>query len=192
MGINFTLVFAPGLLEAAPHTHIATVHADREAEAELRSAIARAFPNVSAIGVRDVLNDVIAILRQIDAAVGGIAALALVAGLLVLAESVAAAQRRRVYDAVILKVLGATRRQLFRAYLLEHLILGAATALLAAGAGTLIGWIVTATVIKTPWSFQPALIGGTAVIAIVVTLAFGYWATWRALKHKAAPVLRSE
>ena len=192
MGINFTLLFAPGLLEAAPHTHIATVHADRAAEASLRAAIAEAFPNVSAIGVRDVLNDVIAILRKIDAAVGGIGALALVAGLLVLAESVAAAQRRRIYDAVVLKVLGATRRQLFGAYLLEHLILGTATAVLAAAAGTLIGWIVTTTVIQTPWSFQPALVLGTAVVAVIVTMAFGYGATWRALKHKAAPVLRSE
>ena len=192
MGINFTLVFAPGLLEAAPHTHIATVHADRDAETGLRAAIAEAFPNVSAIGVRDVLNDVIAILRKIDAAVGGIGALALVAGLLVLAESVAAAQRRRVYDAVILKVLGATRRQLFGAYLLEHLVLGTATAVLAAAAGTLIGWIVTTTVLQAPWSFQPVMILGTAVIAVLVTMAFGYWATWRALKHKAAPVLRSE
>lgn len=192
MGINFTLVFAPGLLEAAPHTFIATVHADREAETGLRAEIAQTLPNVSAIGVRDVLSDVIAILEKIDAAVGGIGALALVAGLLVLAESVAAAQRRRVYDAVVLKVLGATRRQLFRAYLLEHLLLGSATALLAAGAGTLIAWIVTSFVIQAPWTFQPLLILGTAAIAVLVTLVFGYWATWRALKHKAAPVLRSE
>ena len=192
MGINFTLVFAPGLLETAPHTFIATVHADRESETGLRAEIADTLPNVSAIGVRDVLTDVIAILRKIDAAVGGIGALALAAGLLVLAESVAAAQRRRVYDAVVLKVLGATRRQLFRAYLLEHLLLGTATALLAACAGTLIGWIVTSFVIQAPWSFQPVLILGTAAIAVLVTLVFGYWATWRALKHKAAPVLRSE
>ena len=192
LGMNFTLVFSPGLLEAAPHTFIATVHADRSAETGLRAAIAEALPNVSAIGVRDVLNDVIEILRKIDAAVGGIGALALVAGLLVLAEAVAAAHRRRVYDAVVLKVLGATRAQLFRAYLLEHLILGSATAVLATAAGTLIGWIVTTTVIKTAWAFQPLLIFGTAVIAVVVTLVFGYWATWRALRHKAAPVLRAE
>jgi len=192
LGINFTLVYAPGLLESAPHTFIATVHADRDAEAGLRAAIAAALPNVSAIGVRDVLNDVIRILRKIDAAVGGIGALALVAGLLVLAESVAAAQRRRVYDAVILKVLGATRSQLFRAYLLEHLILGLATAVLATAAGTLIGWIVTTVVLKTSWSFQPVLVVGTAILAVLVTLVFGYWATWRALRHKAAPVLRSE
>ena len=69
MGIKFTLVFVPGMLEAAPHTHIATVHADREAESGLRSAVAQAFPNVSAIGVRDVLGDVLAILSRIDAAI---------------------------------------------------------------------------------------------------------------------------
>ena len=92
----------------------------------------------------------------------------------------------------ILKVLGATRRQLFGAYLLEHLVLGTATAVLAAAAGTLIGWIVTTTVLQAPWSFQPVMILGTAAIAVLVTLVFGYWATWRALKHKAAPVLRSE
>ena len=101
MGINFTLVYAPGLLEAAPHTHIATVYAEPEAESPLLSEVAATFPNVSAIGVRDVLDDVLGILGRIDAAIGGIAALALIAGVVVLAESVAAAQRRRLHERVV-------------------------------------------------------------------------------------------
>src|SRR5690606_34047046 len=116
---------------AAPHTHIATVHADPGAEAALRAAVAERFPNVSAIGVRDVLSDVLAVLSKVDAAIGAIAALALVAGIVVLAEAVAAQQRRRVYDGAVMKVLGATRHQLAAAFIIEHLILGGATAVLA-------------------------------------------------------------
>lgn len=192
MGINFVLVYSPGMLEAAPHTHIATVYADREAETPLRTAVAQQFPNVSAIGVRDVLTDVLAILGRIDAAIGGIAALALIAGVVVLAESVAAAQRRRLYDAVIMKVLGATRGLLARVFTLEHLILGLAASTLALTAGTAAAWAIVRFVLHTSWTMPWAAILAIGAIALTVSLIAGLIASWRALSPPVAPVLRSE
>lgn len=192
MGINFVLVYSPGMLEAAPHTHIATVYADREAETPLLTAVAKQFPNVSAIGVRDVLSDVLAILGRIDAAIGGIAALALIAGVVVLAESVAAAQRRRLYDAVIMKVLGATRGLLARVFTLEHLMLGLAASALALGAGTAAAWAIVRFVLHTSWTMPWASILAIGAVALTVSLIAGLVASWRALSPPAAPVLRSE
>jgi putative ABC transport system permease protein len=192
MGINFTLVYAPGLLDGAPHTHIATVYAEREAESPLREAVAERFPNVSAIGVRDVLSDVLAILGRIDAAIGGIAALALIAGVIVLAESVAAAQRRRLYDAVIMKVLGATRGLLARVFTLEHLMLGLAASVLALSAGTAAAWAVVRFVLGTTWSMPWLPILAIGAVALAVSLIAGLVASWRALSPPAAPVLRTE
>jgi len=192
MGINFTLVYAPGLLEAAPHTHIATVYADRAAESPLRSAVAAAFPNVSAIGVRDVLDDVLEILGRIDAAIGGIAALALVAGVVVLAESVAAAQRRRLYDAVVMKVLGAPRGLLAAVFTLEHLLLGFAASILALAAGTLAAWAVVAFVLQTTWAMPWGPVLAIGALALAISLIAGLVASWRALSPPVAPVLRSE
>ncbi len=192
MGINFTLVYAPGPLDRAPHTHIATVYADREVESDLRGSVAAAFPNVSAIGVRDVLSDVLVILGRIDAAIGGIAALTLVAGVIVLAESVAAAQRRRLYDAVVMKVLGATRGLLARVFTLEHLILGLAASALALSAGTTAAWAVVHFVLGTTWTMPWLPILSIGAIALTVSLIAGLVASWRALSPPAAPVLRAE
>lgn len=192
MGINFVLVFTPGTLEAAPHTHIATVHAAPEAESGLRSAVARDFPNVSAIGVRDVLGDVLAILSRIDAAIGGIAGLALLAGIVVLAEAVAAQQRRRVYDAAVMKVLGATRRQLAAAFTIEHLILGGATAVLALALGGISAWAVVRFVLGTSWTLPWGPLLAVAALAISVSLLAGLVASWRALSRPAAPILRGQ
>jgi len=190
LGINFTLVFAPGLLEAAPHTHIATVYADRDTESGLRAAVAEAFPNVSAIGVRDVLGDVLVVLSKVDAAIGAIAGLALLAGIVVLAEAVAAQQRRRVYDAAVMKVLGATRGELALAFTLEHLVLGGATAVLALGAGGLAAWAVVRFVLDTAWTLPWAALLAAAALALGVSLVAGLVASWRALARPAAPILR--
>ncbi len=192
MGINFVLVFDPGILRGAPHTHIATVHAAASSESALRSAVARDFPNVSAIGVRDVLGDVLAILSRIDAAIGGIAGLALLAGIVVLAEAVAAQQRRRVYDAAVMKVLGATRRQLAAAFTIEHLILGGATAVLALLLGGLAAWGVVSFVLGTDWMLPWTSLLAVAVLALAVSLVAGIAASWRALAQPAAPILRGQ
>jgi len=192
MGINFTLVYAPGFLESAPHTHIATVYAERTAESPLRGAVARAFPNVSAIGVRDVLDDVLAILGRIDAAIGGIAALALVAGVVVLAESIAAAQRRRLYDSVVMKVLGASRGLLATVFTLEHLLLGFATSALALCAGTVAAWAVVRYVLFTAWTMPWGPVLAIGALAMTVSLIAGLVASWRALSPPAASVLRAE
>ena len=192
MGINFVLVFDPGILKGAPHTHIATVHAAAGSESALRSAVAREFPNVSAIGVRDVLGDVLAILSRIDAAIGGIAGLALLAGIVVLAEAVAAQQRRRVYDAAVMKVLGATRGQLAAAFTIEHLILGGATAALALALGGLAAWGVVRFVLDTSWVLPWGPLLAVAALALSVSLVAGIAASWRALSRPAAPILRGE
>ena len=103
-GLNFVLVFSPGVLEAAPHTYIATLHADVAAENGLRRELARLFPNISIISVRHVIEDIRAMLGSVDSIVRGIALIAFASGLIVIAETVVAAQRRRLGEAVILKV----------------------------------------------------------------------------------------
>src|SRR5690606_23600299 len=122
--MQFAVIFAPGALDAAPQSFIATASAPPDAEAALVRAVSDRLPNVSAIRVRDALDRVDGILGQIGAAVRATAAIGLAAGALVLAGAIAAGQRRRIYDAVVLKVLGATRLDLLRAFLLEFLLLG--------------------------------------------------------------------
>jgi putative ABC transport system permease protein len=192
LSINFVMIFSPGMLEQAPQSHIATVKADPVAEDALEIAVTDRFVNVSSIRVKEALEQVGELIAQIAIAVRAIAAVALVAGVLVLAGAVAAGHHRRVYDSVVLKVLGATRRSIAQAFLLEYGLLGLVTATIAAVIGTVAAWLVLTEVMRADFVFLPQAVLSTALIATAITVGFGFVGTWRALGQKAAPLLRNE
>ncbi|HYD32754.1 MAG TPA: FtsX-like permease family protein [Azospirillaceae bacterium] len=192
MAINFALTFSPGVLEKAPQTFLATVHAIPAAEPAIQRAVVDRFPNVTTIRIKDALATVNGMLANIGAAVRVTAAITLVAGTLVLAGAIAAGHRRRVYDAVVLKVLGATRADVARAFLMEYGLLGIITAAIAAALGTLTAWAVLTRVMHWPWEFIPSAVTTTALLSTAITLAFGFMGTWAALGQPAAPLLRNE
>jgi putative ABC transport system permease protein len=192
LGLNFVLVASPGLLEAAPHTHIATVRSGTAQEGAVLRAISEAFPNVSGIRVRDALEQVALLLGRIGTALSATATLTLAAGALVLAGAVAAGQRRRVRDAVVLKTVGATRRQIRRAFLVEFGLLGATAGVLAAAIGTAAAWGVVRFVMRADWVFLPGTLALTVAACTALTLAFGYAGTALALRARPAPLLRNE
>jgi len=191
-GINFVLVFAPGTLEAAPHSFIATAEAPLEAEAALESLITDRFPNVSAIRVRDALAAANRILDNIAIAVRAMAMVTLAAGILVLAGALAAGHRRRIYEAVILKVLGGRRREVLAAYLMEYAILGLVAAAIAALVGSIAAYVILTQVMGAAWIWLPATLARTAALSLVVTVLFGLVGTWAALAERVAPYLRND
>jgi len=192
LGINFTVIFAPGTLEGAPHSHIAAVHVPPKAETALLTSVTDKLPNVSAIRVRDALDQAAGVFEQVGFAVRATAMVTLAAGLLVLAGAVAAGHRRRVYDAVVFKVLGATRRRVMGAFLIEYGLIGLATAIFAAILGAILAWAIVTQVMNAPFALLPQTAAGTALIAAAIALAFGFFGIWRAMGQKAAPLLRNE
>ncbi len=189
---DFAIIFAPGSLEGAPQTHIAAVRAPDGAEAAVEKAVTERFSNISTIRVSDALDAAARILAGIGAAVRGTAAITIGAGALVLAGAVAAGRSRRVYDAVVFKVLGATRKRVLTAFLLEYGILGASTGLVAAVIGSVTAWAVVVHVMESEWRFAPGAVAATVLICVAITLVIGFAGTWRALGQKAAPYLRNE
>ena len=115
----------------------------------------------------------------------------LAAGALVLGGAVAAGHRRRVYDAVVLKVLGATRGAILSSFLIEHGLLGALTGLVAAGLGTFAAFFLVTRLMQADWVFLPAPVLWTVALAVILTVILGFAGTWRALGAKAAPHLRN-
>jgi putative ABC transport system permease protein len=192
LSINFTLVFAPGVLEGAPQTWLATVRVAPESEERLQREVTDRFANITAIRVKDALERVERTFESVATAVRAIASVTLVAGILVLAGAVAAGHRRRVYDAVVLKVLGATRGDVTRAFLLEYALLGGVTAAIAALLGSVAAWAVLTQVMRADWAFLPKVVAFTGLLSLAVTLVLGFAGTWRALGAKAAPLLRNE
>jgi len=192
--INFTFVVSPNALAGAPRTWLATVRLDGDSATEtaVERAVTDALPNVSAIRVKSALETVRIILDGAARAITASGALTLLAGGLVLAGAMAAGHGRRVYESVVLKVVGATRGTLLRGYLLEYGLLGLATGLIAAAVGAVGAWAVVVFVMKTDWVFLPGVLAATLAACVVVTLASGYLGTWRALSGKAGPWLRNE
>lgn len=192
LSINFTIIFSPGLLDRAPQTVLATVQAPEAVEGEIQRRVTQAFPNVTAVRVRDALDTVNKILTDIGTAVRATASITLVAGTLVLAGAVAAGHRRRVWDAVVLKVLGATRGDILRAFLFEYGLLGLITALIAGVLGTVTAWAVLVFVMQQAWTFLPSAVLVTSAVCTAITLMFGFVGTWWALGQPAAPLLRND
>jgi putative ABC transport system permease protein len=192
LSLNFLMVASPGLLSHAPHTNIATVRVADAEQGRLLRAVTDALPNVTGIRVEDVLAAVASFLGQITAALVATGSLTLVAGALVLAGSVAAGQRRRIAEAVILKSLGATRRQIRAAWLAEFAALGASAGLIAALVGTAASYGVARWVMHISWSFLPGTLLVTILVCVALMLIFGYAGTRSALRARAAPLLRNE
>jgi putative ABC transport system permease protein len=195
LGINFVMLFSPNTFAGAPHTNLATVTpaADGPAanDALLLRRLALEFPSVTAVRVKDALEAVNTIVAQLATAIRGASGLAIAASLLVLGGALAAGQRARLYDAMILKTLGATRRFILSSYALEYAAIGLVSALFGVVAGALAGWGVVTQVMKIEFVSDPtgALLAATA--AIVVTVLFGLTGTLQILSKAPASHLRN-
>jgi putative ABC transport system permease protein len=190
--INYALVFSPGTFGGAPETFIATARVPPEREAALEQAVTDRFANVSAIPVKDALQAVSQMVAQVAVVLRLTAAIALAAAGLVLAGALAAARRRRLYEAVVLKVLGATRRDLVSAFLLEYGLLGLLAAAVASVLGTIAAYLVLTRVMRTDWVFLPGAVALSAGVALALTLVLGYAGTFRALGASPAAYLRND
>lgn len=194
MGINFVMVFSPNTFAGAPHGWLATLtetNASAADDAHLLNAVTRAFPAVTTVRVKDALEIVNRLVAQLGTAIRAAAGVALIASVLVLAGALAAGNRARIHDAVVLKTLGATRKTLIAAFSLEYMLIGLATAIFALAAGGVAAWFVVARIMTLPSHFMPEVAVATIGFSLVVTVGIGLAGTWRVLGHKAAPVLRN-
>jgi putative ABC transport system permease protein len=195
LGINFVMVFSPATFRDAPHTDIATLTypggGTPAQEIALLKSLADDFPAVTTVRVRDALDAVGHVVTNLVLGLRGATALTLVTALLVLAGALASGHENRVRDAVVLKVLGATRGRLIGAYVLEYLLVGGATALFGIAAGSAAAALILTRVMSLSftWLAAPAL--AAAAGAIAATIGLGLIGTFAALGQKPAPVLRN-
>jgi putative ABC transport system permease protein len=195
LGINFVMVFSPGTFRGAPNTHIATLTypagSTSGEEVALLRAMADAFPAITAMRVRDLLDTLGNTVTNLVLAIRAASALTLIVAVLVLAGALAAGHRRRIYEAVILKTLGATRMRLICAYAIEYFTLGLATAMLGVAAGSAAAAFVIVRIMNLPFVWVPGPLLACSAGAILATVALGLIGTFKALSQKPAPVLRN-
>ncbi|WP_411341120.1 FtsX-like permease family protein [Sphingopyxis sp. J-6] len=190
-GLNYVLVFSPGTFDAAPHNMVATVAVGPKAETDLARSIPRAFPSASLIQVRDVVSQVTTLLTQMSQAIAAAASIAILAGIAVLIGAIAASRERRVYDSVILKLLGATRGQILGAQGLEYAVLASILALLALGLGLAGAWYVVTQLFDFSFAPDPLIVGATLIGGAGLSFLIGIAGSWPLLSAKPAQALRS-
>lgn len=195
LSINFVMVFSSNTFRGAPHSHLATLTypnggTPAQEGAVLRS-VADAFPMVTTVRVKDALEAIGALIGNLVLGIRGASAITLLAAALVLGGALAAGHRHRVYDAVILKTLGATRARLLTAFTIEYLLLGAATAVFGVLSGSIASWLIVTELmhLRFTWLPLPALVAAAG--AVIVTVVLGLVGTYSALGQKPAPVLRN-
>jgi putative ABC transport system permease protein len=191
---GFMFVFKPGTFEGAPHTYIATVRGptDPAVRARLQAGLVSRFPNVSVIDMREILQTVRGLVDNVTMAVTVVGTLVLLSGALILVGAVAMTKFQRVYEAAILKTLGASRRLVATMLVLEYGALGAVAGTVGALGSVALSWSVARYALDLPWQGTPVLtLGGVAATAVLVA-AIGVLASLDVLRHKPLATLRAE
>ncbi len=196
LALNFVMVFSPNTLAGAPHNLLATITLPKgeplAVEAKLAQQIGRAFPASTAIRVKDAIEAFNVIFGRVMVAVRAAGSVTLLAGAFVLAGALATAQRRRVQQAVILKTLGATSRRILLSHLAEYAVLALLTAFISLLIGSLAAWIVLNRVMDVDFVFSGWAAAQAMLVAVGLVALFGGFGTWRVLRARPVPYLRSE
>jgi putative ABC transport system permease protein len=191
-GIGFVMSMNPAALQGAPHSFISTVYAEDAAEAAILRDLAEAYPNITAVPVKEVIGRVAGVLGGIAAAVTAAAAVTLATGAIVLIGAAAAGEAVRVFEAAVLKTVGASRGQVLAYFALRSAMLGAVAGVVAIAAGGLAGWAVMRFVMEARFTFEPVsavlIVSGGAMATLLAGLAFA----WRPLAARPARVLRAQ
>lgn len=194
LGINFVMVFSPNTFAGAPHTYLATLalppQTALDQEVGIARRVARDFPAVSTVRVKEMVAAVDGIVEQLTLAIRTASSLALLSSILVLAGALSTSARARQHDAVVLKTLGATRRVLIGAFCIEYALLGCIAALFALVCGTIAARFVVVGLMKLDFVIPLAAVSAMTLGALIATVALGLMGTWRILGHKPAVYLR--
>ena len=191
--INFALILSPGALDGIPATWIATARvAGEKNEAALIRDIARTSPNVSAVRVKDSIDQITEMVSHIAFALRLCALVTLVSGVLVLASALAATLDARVYDMVVLKVLGARRADIIKMFLSEWLLLASVTALIACVLGCGGAWLILKRLDWVQFEVLPGAIATTVALALAFVTMTGFVIHTRIFNTRASSVLRNE
>jgi putative ABC transport system permease protein len=192
MGFNYVFVLSPNAIQDAPHNLAATIElSPGTPTGPLLQALVAALPSTSVIEVGGVLEQARTILEQVGLATLAAASVAVLAGLAVLLGAIAAARAARTYDTVVLRVLGADRRQVLIMQLIEYVVLAGALALVALGIGSFAAWLVVTQLFEFDWLPDWGVVIAVLGLGIAIVLTFAIGASLPLLRAKPAQALRA-
>jgi len=188
--INFFLVVEPGVLDRAPRFRIATARLSAAEELPLQNRLAAAFPNVTVLRIRDVLEKVVGILEQLGNGIRFLGAFTVLAGIAILAGAVSAGAIRRGRQVALFKTLGMTRAQVVSVFAVEYALVGLVAGVLGTVGAVVMAWTVVRFGFQIAWAWNPGALMVALVATVVMSVVAGLAASARALTVRPLAVLR--
>ena len=175
-GIGFVMIMNEAALAGAPHSWIATVYADEASEAPILRDLANAYPNITAIRVRDAIDQVIELVSGISAATRYAAIATLLTGFFVLIGAAGTGEPQRRFEAAVLKTLGATRARILASFAFRSALLGLGAGTVAMATGIIGGWAVTTFIMdgnyQVIWSNALGVVGAGILVSLLAGLLY--------------------
>ncbi|HNP60123.1 MAG TPA: FtsX-like permease family protein, partial [Nitrospirales bacterium] len=190
--MNFFMILQPGSFDGAPFTYIATTRVPTNLEVPLQQAIVAVMPNVTAINVGDVLQNIGRIFHQLAMGIQALALLCLVTGAVVMVAAISINRYRRLHELAIVKALGASRRLLVFSLGVEFGVIGAFAGLVGLGLGSLLSWSLLYLFFDLTWNFDLIVLSTGLLLTILLSLMTGFLGTYRLLGFPPLSVLRQE
>jgi len=187
------MLLRPGSLDRYPHTYVGAMKgpADNAARAALQNRFLAAYPGVTLVDALDDISEVRRRIADVSSAVSILGAFVLVCGVLTLIGSVAMTKMQRVYEAAILKTLGAKRRILVRVTVIEYGVLGLLAGVIGSASAIAVTWVMSRWGNQPlPWQFHPGINAAGALLTSVLVLLIGIAATWDVAARKPLGILR--
>ncbi len=188
--INFFLVVEPGVLDGAPRTRIAAARVPEAEEGPLQDRLAAAFPNVTMLRLRQLLDKVVGILEQVGFGVRLLGAFTVLAGIAILAGAVSAGTVRRGREVALYKTLGMTRAQVVAVFAVEYALIGLVAGMIGTAGGVVLSWAVTRFGFEIGWAWTPGVLMTSVVMTVALSVVAGLAASTRALAVRPLAVLR--
>lgn len=192
LSTNFYFIFSPGVLEKTPFNYVATVKVPREKEILLQSTAVAAFPNLTIISLREILETAARIIKRLIGAIEFMALFGLCSGLIIVSSVVALTLKQRVYEIILFKVLGASRALLVLIVSIEFVAIGVLAALVGSVLSMGIAWGVVHHLLEITWQFKPMLLLKGAMALIGLIIATGLLTLYRSFGEKPMAILRAE
>lgn len=191
-GINFFLVVEPGVLEKAPQLRLAATRLPRGTEQGVQDALAAAYPNVTLIRVREVLEKIAGVLARIGVGIRFLGGFTVLAGIAILGGAVSAGSARRGREVALLKTLGMTRPGVAGAFAVEYALIGLVAGLIGSAGAVVLAYMVVTRGFELEWGLQPWPLAAALAGAVVLAVGAGLAASLRALERRPIEVLRTE
>jgi putative ABC transport system permease protein len=191
-GINFFLVVEPGVLDDAPQQRLAVAQLPRGSEQGLQDRLAAAYPNVTLLRIREILEKIVGVLNRIGLGIRFLGGFTVLAGIAILGGAISAGSARRGREVALLKTLGLTRRGVAATFAVEYALVGLVAGLIGTAGGLVLGWGVVTRGFELTWQPEALPVAVAVIGSVVLTVLAGLAASLRALERRPIEVLRAE